>query len=584
MEKNLEKIETQRWEAVNTDAGVTALRAAKSILEPVVTTSSTLLEAVKTIAETIVNFLYTISDPEIAALKAAIAAVREVLEELEGAGGGVFILPVPPRNIDQDYRNIINSTDLANIYESAIKLGVQGGGGNLGFLNTVEQSLTDFRDSARPQLDEDAYIAAAVILMGSDNPLRIIGLLRRLAVLFRGPTRRSSIGEALTTLPPEFPTLKELQVELIPNIETQLIEASEAIYSPEELKSPYAVKLSWKADDEIHVMSWPNSANTGRDILKIENVVIYRSLDKPIPVTASSKQLSQYIYKTIPFSEWHPVFYDNGIELEHTYYYAVGYLLSHRDADNPGEYTDLESVPTHLETVSLDVPGDPRVFTRKGIPPDWISMRSPLRAIPAFARLIDEINAFLDKLEKTLDDTQDKMRRYVEALEREINRMHEWLEEILFTIEELVEALDWEGVYSGVLGIKGKGGNEFLIQSLAQALFDTNDNSRPPFDKGTEFVTGMIFMAGAETPGKLEVIWNQLNLLFGVTVQTGISAVEKTGSAIKTAWDSLEEASSEIKDAITLTENLEEDLSQKEKTSEYNAIGNDLSPAKEDKA
>ena len=76
--------------------------------------------------------------------------------------------------------------------------------------------------------------------------------------------------------------------------------------------------------------------------------------------------------------------------------------------------------------------------------------------------------------------------------------------------------LSWPEVYAGIWAMPpGKGGNEYFASQFGKALFNEEDSARPPFDLGTEAVTGLVVYAGSETAGKIEKFVQAMELLFG---------------------------------------------------------------------
>jgi hypothetical protein len=125
----------------------------------------------------------------------------------------------------------------------------------------------------------------------------------------------------------------------------------------------------------------------------------------------------------------------------------------------------------------------------------------------------------------------------------------------------LLQALkDWpDDVFAGVHTFAGKGGNTFMLNSIGQALFDTSDAERPPFDTGTEAVYGIIMVAGSETPGKIESLKTFFENLFNTTFSaTGEFAVagKTVESAIQAAIASIDRVTAETEEEIQLYDNM----------------------------
>jgi hypothetical protein len=202
---------------------------------------------------------------------------------------------------------------------------------------------------------------------------------------------------------------------------------------------------------------------------------------------------------------------------------------------------------------------------------------SPTALIPGVGSLVAQINLFLDTLEKRLDDSSSKYKKYIEALDAEIKRYGQLAKSFLTTIQQIIDLLTFPpDIYIGSFPFLGKGGNQFFIEILGKALTDVSDPNRPPFDEGSEVVTGFVIYAGSATAGKLTALKNVLEFWFS-------GAHAEAESAYTAAVTSINAAVTSVQSEIDLLGNLERAPTEAANTTVpmLPAIGPDLEPATE---
>jgi len=133
-------------------------------------------------------------------------------------------------------------------------------------------------------------------------------------------------------------------------------------------------------------------------------------------------------------------------------------------------------------------------------------------------------------------------------------------------------------VYIGAYAFVGKGGNNFFVNELGKALNDTNDPNRPPFDQGSEVVTGFVLMAGSATAGKLAAFKTLLDFLF---FSSGSQMESAAAAAYAAAAASIDTGIEAVQREIDLLANLELSPEPITPVITPKGIGPDLEPADE---
>jgi hypothetical protein len=559
----------QSWNLKDSVA-IQTVTAIEGAISPVITTMESILNIVKTIVEFVKALIVDIPDLETVALKAAIETIRALLKDLTG-DAGCYFLPIPVRlkNVVADETLIFDPTpggaeqaDATNLFLPPV-----GGGaaGNYGFMKDVMDSLGDTNDIMRPQFDQDAHVAGFVVLAGADSYLDILPLIEKLKRWLSGK-KKSGAGEGMAN--PDYPECRGLKAEIVPSVIGQL----QKIQNRKEgggSTHPYAVKLSWDLPERITVLrqgSW-------RYTLTVDKVVVFRSETKFSKYTNPDTLRSEYKLKEFDFDGLLSVFYDDSIELGKTYYYGVGYNMNAK-AEFDGELSRETSYLATADVVtSIDIPVEINMLPRSGIPPDWMLFPNPLALIPDLVEVVNNINAFLDSLEKRIDTKSKKFEEYINALSAEIERYSSLATGIIGTIKDIIDLLTFPDVYIGAFPFAGKGGNAFFTNELSRSLQDTSDPSRPPFDRGDEVVTGFIMYAGSATVGKLQAFQTFIEMLVGQTV----GGIEQNYAE---AMVSIGYAVDEIERQICLLKNLEKGVCPDEEAA-LPGMGPDLEPSEE---
>ncbi len=494
---------------------VDGIKATKATVSTVANVLVNIIEIVKTILDVVLKLVGWAADVTAEALKAAIDAVRALVNDIF-SDANCHVILIPPSNPIPAYVQapsyILNESPDGSAFDM-----IEGRrNGNAGFYATVADSLNDQLDLFRPQYSSDAYVAGAVIVAGSSTYIELLPWIRTLVKLLSGPDGEG-IGSMLVNT--DLPYPKNVRASMM----TTLGLTESRHYNAGDQSHPYAVRLDWDLDDRIQTVN-----AYGR--IEIKEITIYRS-DKPLP---KNRSLEDFEIATFPFDDsvtmgnkpntYKNAFYDGDIEMGKTYYYGVLYTI---DVDDMDGTTTSETSFTNIA-----IPETGPVLTR-GNPPDWTAWPSPLAIIPGVREFVTKINLFLDVLEDRITSSSDKIKKYIEALEREIERWKSWLEDIINTVNQLIQAFDFPDVYVGMHVFYGQGGNQFFLSDLGGSLMNQGDPNAPPFTLGTEAVCGLVFLAGSELAGQAKKAYEFFNTLFGsASMATPASYINEATASI----------------------------------------------------
>jgi len=568
-----------KWAAIKPgdSALMRILDALTRAIQPMFDALNVVLHLKKTAYELVKTFTTDLLNVQTTLILESLDLVRSALEDLTGEGGaGVYFIPIPVIPVDRDLSNdILYSTADAggggneegeSAAQAALRAVLEnrlGSGGNAGFMDTLQKSMSDQFDPMRPQFDPDAHVAGVLVYAGADVYTKLLAVLTRMATVFGedGPT--FGVGSILSSTT-DMPKPKNLVAEVVPSNETAAWRPIAQNYlTGENSDTPMAIRLSWDLEDRTHVLPYPANADEperGNMTLQITEVYVYRSETKITPSMIGTEELAKKLIKSYEFNGWQAEFYDNSVEAGKNYYYAVGYKTELQNTDDPDTTVPTEelAVPLALSYVQGWMPpsGSPRM-TRQGVPPDWFVVPSPLSLIPTVTNTVRQIEKILDTVEDTVRSTAETISDYINEIDKQIDFRAGQVTRTVENVQKLIEALKWDGVFVGAVGFAGKGGNPLIIDEIRGALFDPSDDERPEFDTGYEPVAGFVIVAGSETAGKLQAFIAAVEMLFGIVIQ----GAESTSTALKDTWEaaieSIDAAAAQTRDNICLEDDLQ---------------------------
>ena len=494
------------------------------------------------ILETILNVVPSFTDPLAALLKALIDELKSVVEGfLEDYGAYSLFVPVG-RKLQTNFYG------LGNIEPSwAGELGIFGGdtsqvdpanpelneflvqanrynGGNAGFFKTVVDSLYDEGDPNRPQfIDDEDYVGGMVLLLGTE--FDVLGLLDDMWTLngvFTGPD---------TT--PKTPRPKNLKARTIEGVSNE----------------QFSALLTWDAP-ETPIWALPD---LGGMVLMPERYAVFRGKNTTQVLTAANV-VDLMGKRDVSVGD---VFLDGQMEVIHeseyditvasyldediptgpddAFYYAVAWKLKAYGANEPiTENTGKELDYWQISNIARVVPYP---TLPASTPPDWRRTSSVADLFPAFASLLRKLVAQIEAFSTKLTSPADALRNYVDFLKNEILRYESIVNSILDDVARMKSLfkLPQAGVY--VRTFKGRGGNDFFITDMANS-FLPSEPTRPPFDRGTEYVTGVVIMTGGPKPA-VDGLITGLEWIFGTASTTSEQAemYEQLGKALDDVED-----------------------------------------------
>jgi hypothetical protein len=410
-------------------------------------------------------------------------------------------------------------------------------GGNAGFYRTVVESILDQGDPNRPLFDQANYVAGIHVLAGASDYVDLLSFITALDSLMLPP------GPANNTLStPGLPVPQDLKATGVRLADGTL-----------------GARLTWAS--QVPVVTVP-SLDTA---CLITQIAIIRSTNPSVMSSATPEalfgtkvlskgltapgdadtQVIDILDYGVPFP---PTTYDDntGLTDAKTYYYFASFRFKMGTLDqiaSAATYPDQGFY--HLSNVAIATATTRTPRSGKGVPPDWVRTPSVIDLIPAAGVLLDLLVATLNQFRAGVYGNSDALKKYVTFLQAEIERLKSLVQSLTGIVQRL-SSLTSQTPRAGLYGrvFAGKGGTDYMLADLGASLAPTNsDTARPPFDRGDEFVSGVVVMVGGPTEDGVLAVKAMLETLFGVGGGTTTTSLQEAIASIDVQLRAQEAAS-----------------------------------------
>lgn len=514
------------------------------------------IAALKFVAALTVDLL----DVEAAVAKATVEVIETALEDLTGGDVALKVLVVPfrkqpnyrldPTNwpiaaTDSDQATLIDEEAAAKERKlnEQLRRAAFYDGGNHGFLRSVADSIFDQDDPNRPTDGDDVAMFAHVWMVGASDILGILDALLTLEGLFGISLKGKSFVPRTINRTPQDLRLKPIvapsgKVGVMLEWKNPPAEQLHPEFSELRMRL-HEVAVIRSTDDEVM------KAKNWTDIFGDQQPGVFTDDDDSDrelkDVLSSSNSLSTAILQYRYDGDRDSYLDDSDLQRDTDYYYAVAYRYAIElpegvsgisnativDGFYVTDYKLLSSVQSVRFAKEIAESGG-------GIQPDWITSPNLLSMIPDLQFYVLVLQDYVKSIADKLTGTNSALLAYIQFLESEITRYEQLVSKISNRIQKLLGLLKTPeaGIYTTSIAL-GSGGSVEFVRELAQRLFDEEDESKPPFTTGTEFVAGLVFLAEAPNLSQLEPVRTLIDLLFGIP--------ESIKSSFEEALDSLEE-------------------------------------------
>lgn len=509
---------SERWSSLNIEAPFPDIMP--QLIEPiqdVVGAARVAVNAALPLLELIAALQGMQADPLALSLEAFLRVFEGLLEDMSGiAAGHLLSVPVLKTLSDSGRAPLIpvDTLDKLGIVGTILQPheDLFGGGGNYGLYRVIVESMFDPDDYARPQFSDDAYVAGAIFVYGSDNALEAMLMALRLNAILGASIPWPSHNHAI-------PVPQDVRVRVIGTADfarEKLTPVLNFVGRPigatvgAPTAPPFGAHVRWQRPSRISThhgwgfkyepTHWHVFIKEGSPIEEGEDVKQYE-VDK-----------RQFKWNALDDGR-HALL--SGLDPAGTYYVSVGYTVvgtyhvAGLGVGTPGrdETTTFEPYALSMLSDQLRVrwdesSGGSGTRFSGGTPPDWIAINHPLNAFPQFQQFLKEYLAKIGHLREVFSGHRSELLDMARMLGQKINqadafiaKLEEDIKKLELTFRTLSAGLWWSP-------FSGQGGVPFIVKTMGDLLLKAPD--RPPFDHGNEAVGALVFVAGSETVGGLQ--------------------------------------------------------------------------------
>lgn len=387
-------------------------------------------------------------------------------------------------------------------------------GGNAWFLRQLSESLHDPGDDGRPRFEPNSAWAYTLLVTGAEDVTAVMSAATYFA-------RLVGLGKSAHDLPPD-----RSAASLVP----QHVRAAPS-------SRAHTAVITWDLAPVSTILGSFDNAS-----VVATHYAVIRSTDFRARMATKVTDLfsgtlregltGAYGSKVVKLAAFDGVtarWADPGpLEEGKDYYYHVAYRTELRPVDDAQRVDQGFVELSSCSHIRLDSGG--RVSPKSnGNPPDWVRTPSVAQTIPAVGDLIDKIKEYIRSFATSVNSTSEYDRTFIDFLSREADRYAAKADELTRYLDRVaaVSVMPSAGV-AAYVG-QGTGGVGAFLGDVAKALADTEDENRPQFDNGSEYVTGLIILAVGPDPAAVAKAFAAFDLFFGTPegdpVLAGIQSV-----------------------------------------------------------
>lgn len=502
-------------EAIETTRAAVALSAATltSGTEPSVVAFNLLLQRAVDAATSAVDGLLDDAGVYVLLVPLPKKGLLELVPEERGAGSTFLESPTAnllkePTTRDAD---VVAATP---VWQLAFDPNTVFLGGNAWFLRQLSESLHDQGDDGRPRFEQNSSWAYTLLVAGAEDVTAVMSAATYFA-------RLTGLGKSVHELPPD-----RSAASLVP----QHVRAAPS-------SRAHTAVITWDLAPVSTILGAFGSAT-----VVVTQYAVIRSTDFRARMITKVGDLfnaplregltgafGATVVKLANFDGVTNRWADPGpLEEGKDYYYHVTFRTELRPSDDAARtdqgFVDLSSC-THVRLES-----NGRVAPQSaGNPPDWVRTPSVAQAIPAVGDLIDKVKEYVRSFAASVNGATNYERTFVDFLSREADRYAAKADELTRYLDRVAGISIMPAAGVGAYVGQGTGGVGSFLGDVAKALSDTEDENRPAFDNGSEYVTGLVILAVGPDPAVVAKAFAAFELFFGTPdedpVLAGIASV-----------------------------------------------------------
>jgi len=396
-------------------------------------------------------------------------------------------------------------------------------GGNAYYVKTVAEAMYDPQDTNKPKFIRDSYWTYTLLIAGATDLASVMTAATYFDRLFvqrdanAVPATRGTgvvVAQRVSAQPSPRDQRVILTWDLVPS---QIVPPEDQQY----ILVPVSYAIIRSTDFRAQ------TAHIITDLFSTNQIAV------GMEGQFGSKVLDVKEYDAVT-ARW----MDNSTLIPNTeYIYHVSFRAEMRSYRTPNEPGFL--LPFHFlsNATSIRLNQRTRLPRGRGKPPDWIRTPSVASLIPAFERIVDYIQLQISRLGESAQSLTNTQTRYLRMLDNELSRYTTKADTFLRYINTLNNMMANPAAGIHVKAGIGQGDDGQFLSTLMDAFSDFEDENRPEFDTGDEYVTGVVLLAVGPDLSSVQRVYDLLAALFGSReddpVVAGIESITTTLATVE---------------------------------------------------
>jgi hypothetical protein len=510
------------------------LQASAKALSQIASSALTVPEALREVLQGSAVLAANLDASQLA-LQAAAAALKAAAEDLT-KDTGLYVLLVPPARrtaIPDRVKEAMGDLGLASFPLSPTRLGdfvtssalpaetmafltqaSSAQGGSAAFMRLVAAAISDEGDPNRPQFTGSEFVTGLVLLAGASDLQSLGGTLRFLHTVF------DPLASSGTFVAPGVIVPQNLRARVVAGATRPAVLLE---WEPHEPAQQVKGLDTWSRIHQVAVLRSSSPALLeARSVASLFGGAEIRAGQQAGPVTVTGISEVDPVHPERFQTNYRDE--DPALVLGDDYFYAVAY------AQKWGTYLDLMTgggtdtgfeVLSSVERVHYE---DRFAGSAKSTPPDWVRTPSVFGLVPRLRGYLTDLLLSANQWSSVASGYSSLLQTAASWLGTEIDKFEALTADMAGALQVL-SALAGSRISTGIYARgfesstadvnRGLGGVNFLLSDLAKAL--SAEAGRPPFDRGDEYVAGLVLLAGGPSLAALAPVKTALGLLFGTS-------------------------------------------------------------------
>jgi len=484
------------------------------------------IEVARTLAETASVLALSTDTPSVTALNALIRGAVSAIETavnslLDDTGVYMLVVPLPKKGLlsfippsreggstflTSPTAGLLKELELntaAEIrelpsWQRAFNPAMLFIGGNAWYLRVVSESLFDGGDVNRPKFGPESYWAYTMLIAGGQDLTSVMDaatFVKRLLGLGRDTHEITPDRSALSLVPQNVKvslTGRENKICVTwDNVPASQIAAS--FDGTRIVPVSYAIIrcTDFQARNVRHAHElFPDGVTDGATGAFDARVMAVHNYDGVV---------SRWVDNTTT-------------EPEQEFYYSVCFRVRVEPAQGDATLRPFDDLSSWSP---IKIPRRQHIGASSGgTLPDWVRTPSVAQLVPSIGDFIDAVKEELNTLKASVNSANDRYTEVINFLSREAAKYTSKADALTRFVAQINAILSAPNAGLHAYIGTGKGPTGAFLADMTKAFDTSTDDGRPPYDLGSEYTTGVIFLSVGPDPSRVLKTLEAFKLLF----------------------------------------------------------------------